>query len=103
MSRTAGKVDPVGMRLDIQVLLHLPSSQEECDHEPAEKERTQPVVSSCSTFTPPVGCNHGQAAPGTSSLYIPGTLFNVLAWALGMLWLTGDPLLAAMGQNSPFP
>lgn len=97
VSMTAGKVYPAGMRLDIQVLLHQPSSQEECDHQPAEKERTQPVVLIIS-FTPPVGCDLG-----ASSLHVPGALFNVPAWCLGMLWLTGVPLLAAVGQNSPFP
>lgn len=40
---------------------------------------------------------------GATFLHIPGALFNVLAWCLGMLWLTGGPLLAAVGQNSPFP
>lgn len=56
-----------------------------------------------SSFTPPVGCDHGQAAPGSISLHVPGALFNVVTWCLRMLWLTGDPLLAAVGHNSPSP
>lgn len=100
VSTTAGKVYPVKMRLDMLVLLHLSSSHEECDHEAAEKERTQPAVSSRSTSAP-LPCEGWD--PRASSLQVPGALFNVLAWCLGMLWLTGDPTLTAVGQNTPFP
>lgn len=34
---------------------------------------------------------------------VTGVLFDVLAKCLGTLWLAGDPVLAAVGQNVPCP